>query len=63
MDIKAGNPVILIPRSSKSCDMLVANLGDLALVNSFIHEGDLGTLLHKQLSKRARKTTSTAPTG
>ena len=48
LDIKAGNPVILVPRSAKSCHMLVADLGNLSVANDFRWDGSSGTLNHSQ---------------
>lgn len=39
LDIKAGNPVVLVPRSAKSSHMLVADLGNLTVNNSFLRKG------------------------
>ena len=46
LDIKAGNPVILVPRSAKSCHMLVADLGNLSVANDFRWDCSPGTLSH-----------------
>ncbi|OWF52509.1 Vacuolar protein sorting-associated protein 13D [Mizuhopecten yessoensis] len=44
LDIEANAPIILIPHSSKSTDILVMNLGNLTVKNSFIYDGDKGTI-------------------
>ena len=43
MDVEAGAPIIMIPMSSKSNDILVANLGTLSIHNQFLRDGDDGT--------------------
>ena len=45
MDISAGTPLIIFPKSSKSDDLLVANLGRMTLRNKFIFEGDDGSMI------------------
>ena len=57
LDIKAGNPVILVPRSAKSYHMLVADLGNLTVVNGFLWEGSPGTLAHSKSRQRASSQT------
>lgn len=44
MDIVAGSPIILIPHSSRTTNILVANLGNLTIQNTFLFDGDPGTL-------------------
>ncbi|KAK3737381.1 hypothetical protein QZH41_011519 [Actinostola sp. cb2023] len=46
LDIKAGSPVIVIPQSSKSPHMLVADLGDLTITNAFLWEESEGTIAY-----------------
>ena len=46
MDIEAGAPVILIPHSSKSRDILVANLGTLTVNNQFKFAGTEHTIAY-----------------
>ena len=48
MDIEAGAPVILIPHSSRSTDILVMNLGTLTVHNTFRQAGLPGTISHRQ---------------
>lgn len=43
LDIEAGAPVILIPESSKSPRVIVANLGKLRVQNCFLSTGVHGT--------------------
>ncbi|KAK1801786.1 hypothetical protein P4O66_022429 [Electrophorus voltai] len=43
LDIVAGAPVLLIPESSHSKRLMVANLGQLRVRNSFLHAGAHGT--------------------
>ena len=57
LDIKAGNPVILVPRSAKSCHMLVADLGNLTVTNGFLWEGSPGTLAYSKNRQRAQSQT------
>ncbi|XP_076023177.1 intermembrane lipid transfer protein VPS13D isoform X2 [Genypterus blacodes] len=43
LDIKAGAPVLLIPESSRSPRVIVVNLGQLRVCNSFLPVGSRGT--------------------
>ncbi|XP_067095428.1 intermembrane lipid transfer protein VPS13D [Osmerus mordax] len=43
LDIEAGAPVLLIPESSRSPRLIVANLGQLRVRNSFLPAGTHGT--------------------
>uniref|UniRef100_A0A8C8S488 Vacuolar protein sorting 13 homolog D n=1 Tax=Pelusios castaneus TaxID=367368 RepID=A0A8C8S488_9SAUR len=43
LDIEAGAPVLLIPESSKSNSLIVANLGKLKVKNRFLFAGTPGT--------------------
>ncbi|XP_077474724.1 intermembrane lipid transfer protein VPS13D isoform X1 [Stigmatopora argus] len=43
LDIEAGAPVIIIPESSSSAKVIVANLGQLKLQNCFLPAGAYGT--------------------
>lgn len=43
LDIEAGAPVLLIPESSRSKRLIVANLGQLRVRNSFLPAGTHGT--------------------
>lgn len=43
LDIEAGAPVLLIPESSKSNSLIVANLGKLKVKNKFLFAGMQGT--------------------
>uniref|UniRef100_A0A8C3DPQ3 Vacuolar protein sorting 13 homolog D n=1 Tax=Corvus moneduloides TaxID=1196302 RepID=A0A8C3DPQ3_CORMO len=43
LDIEAGAPVLLIPESSKSNSLIVANLGKLKVKNRFLFAGVSGT--------------------
>ncbi|KAB0794994.1 hypothetical protein PPYR_11833 [Photinus pyralis] len=42
--LQAGAPVILLPVSSRSSNLLIADLGRLSLTNTFKYSGELGTL-------------------
>ncbi|XP_055954829.1 intermembrane lipid transfer protein VPS13D [Patella vulgata] len=44
LDIDAGSPILLIPQSSKSDDLLVADLGKLRITNCFKVDGTEGTI-------------------
>lgn len=44
LDIQAGSPVILVPRSAFSNQIIVANLGNLTVKNRFLFSGCEGTL-------------------
>lgn len=44
LDIEAGAPVILIPESSRSPRVIVANLGQLRVQNRFLPAGAHGTI-------------------
>lgn len=43
LDIEAGAPVLLIPESSRSKRLIVANLGQLKVRNCFLPAGSNGT--------------------
>uniref|UniRef100_A0A8C6W485 Vacuolar protein sorting 13D n=1 Tax=Nannospalax galili TaxID=1026970 RepID=A0A8C6W485_NANGA len=43
LDIEAGAPVLLIPESSRSSNLIVANLGKLKVKNKFLSAGFPGT--------------------
>ncbi|XP_044308193.1 vacuolar protein sorting-associated protein 13D isoform X3 [Varanus komodoensis] len=43
LDIEAGAPVLLIPESSRSNHLIVANLGKLKVKNKFLFAGTAGT--------------------
>ncbi|KAM4563375.1 intermembrane lipid transfer protein VPS13D isoform 4-T4 [Odontesthes bonariensis] len=47
LDIQAGAPVIVIPESSRSPRVIVANLGQLRVQNCFLPAGAHGTLSHR----------------
>ncbi|GFN93642.1 vacuolar protein sorting-associated protein 13d, partial [Plakobranchus ocellatus] len=44
LDIEATSPILLIPHSSETHAVLVADLGNLRLKNKFIVDGETGTL-------------------
>ncbi|XP_053307347.1 intermembrane lipid transfer protein VPS13D [Spea bombifrons] len=50
LDIEAGAPVLLIPESSKSNNLIVANLGKLKVKNRFLFSGSPGTFSLKDKS-------------
>ncbi|XP_072222806.1 intermembrane lipid transfer protein VPS13D isoform X2 [Leuresthes tenuis] len=47
LDIEAGAPVIVIPESSRSPRVIVANLGQLRVQNCFLPAGAHGTFSHR----------------
>uniref|UniRef100_A0A8C4H619 Vacuolar protein sorting 13 homolog D n=1 Tax=Dicentrarchus labrax TaxID=13489 RepID=A0A8C4H619_DICLA len=60
LDIEAGAPVILIPESSRSPRVIVANLGQLKVQNCFLTAGTHGTfsLKDKERVRSAARRTS-----
>ncbi|XP_069804325.1 intermembrane lipid transfer protein VPS13D isoform X2 [Dendropsophus ebraccatus] len=50
LDIEAGAPVLLIPESSQSNNLIVANLGKLKVKNRFLFSGAAGTFCLKDKS-------------
>ncbi|KAM4015734.1 LOW QUALITY PROTEIN: intermembrane lipid transfer protein VPS13D [Anomaloglossus baeobatrachus] len=50
LDIEAGAPVLLIPESSRSNKLIVANLGKLKVKNRFLFSGASGTFCLKDKS-------------
>lgn len=44
LDIEADSPVVMVPRSSTSFDMLVIDLGHLKATNKFQSAGTMGTI-------------------
>ncbi|XP_026223935.1 vacuolar protein sorting-associated protein 13D isoform X3 [Anabas testudineus] len=60
LDIEAGAPVILIPESSQSPRVIVANLGQLRVQNCFLPAGAHGTisLRDKELVQKAAEKAS-----
>ncbi|XP_060085097.1 intermembrane lipid transfer protein VPS13D-like [Ylistrum balloti] len=61
LDIEANAPIILIPHSSKSTDILVMNLGNLTVRNSFVYDGDEGTILSGTVKREQNIPTTTHP--
>ncbi|XP_014665862.1 PREDICTED: vacuolar protein sorting-associated protein 13D-like [Priapulus caudatus] len=53
LDIQAGSPVILIPHSARSTDILVADLGTLTVSNTFLKVGAPGTIAGLKVSADA----------
>ncbi|XP_019397092.1 PREDICTED: vacuolar protein sorting-associated protein 13D isoform X2 [Crocodylus porosus] len=54
LDIEAGAPVLLIPESSKSNHLIVANLGKLKVKNKFLFAGSPGTFSLKDKQDSAQ---------
>ncbi len=50
LDIAAGSPLLLLPMSSHSADLLTVDLGSLDICNSFKFSGDEGTISAETLS-------------
>ena len=46
LDITATNPTLLLPESSHSDKIIIADLGHLTIANSFLRNGAVGTLSH-----------------
>ncbi|KAG0696636.1 Vacuolar protein sorting-associated protein 13D [Chionoecetes opilio] len=44
LDISAGSPVIFLPMSSQSNDLLVGDLGSITVMNTFLWAGSEGTI-------------------
>ena len=51
LDIDAGAPIILVPHSSKSRDVMVAILGTLTVSNKFLFSGSPGTKGHDRAQR------------
>lgn len=51
LDIEASSPIILIPHSSRTTDVLVVDLGNLTVKNCFKFDGKEGTLSAMQQSQ------------
>lgn len=47
LDVHAAAPIVLIPHSSRSSGVLVLNMGNLDINNSFLFSGQLGTISAK----------------
>ncbi|XP_015283767.1 PREDICTED: vacuolar protein sorting-associated protein 13D [Gekko japonicus] len=54
LDIEAGAPVLLIPESSRSNHLIVANLGKLRVKNKFLFAGAAGTFSLKDKQDSAQ---------
>ncbi|XP_006145355.1 vacuolar protein sorting-associated protein 13D isoform X2 [Tupaia chinensis] len=59
LDIEAGAPVLLVPESSRSNNLIVANLGKLKVKNKFLFAGFPGTFSLQD----KESVPSTSPTG
>ena len=53
IDIEAGAPIIFIPHSSKTSDILVIDLGAMSVHNTFLEAGAEGTISHKRKQAKA----------
>ncbi|XP_053397933.1 intermembrane lipid transfer protein VPS13D-like isoform X2 [Mercenaria mercenaria] len=56
-DVEAGSPIILIPHSTKTTDVLVADLGRLSVRNCFKFDGDSGTFNAEDQSEKLKTPT------
>ena len=54
MDIQAGAPIILIPHSSQTTDVLVLNMGTLTVSNTFLFSGSPGTIQFEKKEKHQK---------
>ncbi|XP_041352246.1 vacuolar protein sorting-associated protein 13D-like isoform X2 [Gigantopelta aegis] len=54
LDIEAGSPIILIPHSSRTDDVLVVDLGRLRITNSFTFDGEEGTSTFQAAAKHKK---------
>lgn len=57
LDVEAGSPIILVPHSTKTSDVLVADLGRLSVRNCFKFDGVPGTFNAEKQSEKARTPT------
>ncbi|CAL1290806.1 unnamed protein product [Larinioides sclopetarius] len=48
LDISAGSPVIAIPQSASLTDVLVADLGQITVCNTFLYYGSEGTIVYNE---------------
>ncbi|KAF7280409.1 hypothetical protein GWI33_006075 [Rhynchophorus ferrugineus] len=55
LNLNAGSPIILLPVSSKSTNLLIIDLGQLLVTNSFKFSGDEGTISALSDSESHRK--------
>lgn len=55
LDIEADSPILLIPESSRTDHVLVADLGQLRLTNMFIVDSQTGTLSFEDAAAKARR--------
>ena len=50
LDIEAGSPLLILPMSSNSPDIVAVDLGSLTICNKFLFSGDEGTISSVSLS-------------
>ena len=55
LDIEAGAPIVLVPHSSKTTDILVINMGNLTVKNIFLETGKEGTIAYKRLQEQMER--------
>ncbi|KAK3583966.1 hypothetical protein CHS0354_033760 [Potamilus streckersoni] len=55
LDVEAKSPIIIIPHSSKTADVLVMDLGIFSVKNCFKMDGDEGTLKNKYAKEHEEK--------
>jgi hypothetical protein len=65
LELHAGSPVILLPVSSQSPEILVVDLGKLSVNNSFCYAGSKGTISamrqQAEFEKHSREASSERP--
>lgn len=44
LEINAGSPIILLPLCARSDQLIIGDLGEFSLKNSFYFTGDLGII-------------------
>lgn len=60
LELHAGSPVILLPVSSQSPEIMVADLGKLSIKNAFLNSGSEGTISSvRQQAKSAESSCDT----
>lgn len=42
--LEASSPVLMLPVSSKNCNLLIGDFGELRVTNCFKYSGDNGTI-------------------
>ncbi|KAK7503179.1 hypothetical protein BaRGS_00005444, partial [Batillaria attramentaria] len=55
LDVEADSPILLIPLSSRTDEVLIANLGRLRITNKFVVDGQPGTLRFEEATQSKGK--------